>query len=315
MIAIKYLLFIACIFLLPFINLGVLRKTKARMQNRIGASIFQPLFDVVKMLRKGQTISETTTWIFQFSSALNVATALLIAALAPWLSFKPVFQGDDLFLLLYLLAVLRFMTILSALDPGSSFGAFGSSREAFLSVLAEPAMFMSLASLGLVAGSTTLSTIFDYSHPATIYQAPVWFAAGMGLFLASLVDLSRMPIDDPTTHLELTMVHEAMHLENSGKNLALVEFAHFLKMAVLYGLAAQCVLHGLTYFVPLDRTALAFLSILGLLAVSVATALEESVAVKLQWRRTPEFIAYALSMSFFTAAGALIGGTYASHGL
>jgi formate hydrogenlyase subunit 4 len=315
MIVVKYLLFAACIIYLPFINLGVIRKTKARMQNRIGASILQPLSDVVKMLKKGQTISETTTWIFQFSSALNAASAILIACLAPWLSFKPIFSGDDLFLLLYLLAVMRFMTILSALDPGSSFGAFGSSREAFLSVLAEPAMFMSLASLGLVAGSTSLSTIFDYSHSATVYQAPVWLAAAMGLFLASLVDLSRMPIDDPTTHLELTMVHEAMHLENSGKNLALCEFAHFLKMAVLYGLATQCVLHSLTYFIAFDRATLAILSVLGLLGVGVLTALEESVSVKLQWRRTPEFIAYALSMSFFTAAGALIGGTYASHGL
>jgi formate hydrogenlyase subunit 4 len=137
----------------------------------------------------------------------------------------------------------------------------------------------------------------------------------MGLFLASLVDLSRMPIDDPTTHLELTMVHEAMHLENSGKNLALVEFTHFLKMAVLYGLSAQCMLHGLTYFFTFDRLTLAVLSVVGVPIIGVITALEESVSVKLQWRRTPEFIAYALSMSFFTAAGALIGGTYASHGL
>jgi formate hydrogenlyase subunit 4 len=157
--------------------------------------------------------------------------------------------------------------------------------------------------------------IFDFSHGCTIYQAPVWFAAAMGLFLASLVDLSRMPIDDPTTHLELTMVHEAMHLENSGKNLALVEFTHFLKMAVLYGLSAQCMLHGLTYFFTFDRITLAVLSVVGVPAIGVITALEESVSVKLQWRRTPEFIAYALSMSFFTAAGALIGGTYASHGL
>jgi formate hydrogenlyase subunit 4 len=315
MTSLQILAFIACILFLPFITLGVIRKTKAKMQNRIGASIFQPIFDIVKMLRKGQTISETTTWIFQFSSALNVAIILLVACIAPWLSFKPIVPGDDLFLLLYLLAAIRFMTILSAIDPGSSFGAFGSSREAFMSVLAEPAMFMSLASLGLIGGSTSLHMIFDYTQPCTIYEAPVWFAGGMGFFLASLVDLSRMPIDDPTTHLELTMVHEAMHLENSGKNLALTEFAHFLKLVVLYGVAAQCILHGLSSLLVFDPATLAVLSVVGVIMMGVITGLEESVSVKLQWRRTPEFIAYALTMSFFTTAGALIGGTYASHGL
>jgi formate hydrogenlyase subunit 4 len=311
----KYLLLVLCILLLPFITVGVIRKTKAKMQNRLGASVFQPLYDVIKMLRKGQTISETTTWIFQFASAINVATMLLVAFIAPWLSFKPNFPGDDLFLLLYLLALLRFMSILGALDPGSAFGAFGSSREAYLSVLIEPAIFISLASLGLIAQSSSLSVIFDFSKSCTIYQVPVWFAAGMGLFLASLADLSRMPIDDPTTHLELTMVHEAMHLENSGKNLALVEFTHLLKMVVLYGLSAECFLRGISCFVHFDSFALAGMSLLGVICMGLITAFVESVAVKLQWRRTPEFIAYALTMSLFSAAGALIGGTYASHGL
>ncbi len=312
---------LACIFILPFITLGVIRKVKARMQGRVGARIVQPLFDVLKMMAKGQTVSETTTWVFQLSSSLNCATMLLIACLVPWLSFKPSFPGDELFLFFYLLALMRFCTILCAMDTGSSFGALGASREAYLSMLTEPAMFISLAAPGLIIHSAksvctgSLSAIFDFSRACTIFDLPVWLAAAVGLYLTSLVDLSRMPIDDPTTHLELTMVHEAMTLENSGKNLALVEYRHLLKMSVLFGLTVQCFLHAARYFYAFDNFAYGFLSISGIIGMAIVTGIVESVSVKLQWRRTPEFIAYALTMSFFAIAGALIGGSNVRHGL
>ncbi len=218
----QYFLSFACLVLMPFLTIGIIRKIKARMQNRVGAPIWQPLFDCLKLLRKNQTISDTTTWLFRVSCALNAATMLLIAWIVPWLSFKPSCPGDDLFLLLYLLALLRFMTILGALDSASVFGAFGASREAYLGMLSEPAMFISLAALGLLVHSSSLSVIFDFSNSCSVLDLPVWLASATGLYLSSIVDLSRMPIDDPTTHLELTMVHEAMHIENSGKNLALV---------------------------------------------------------------------------------------------
>ncbi len=311
----KYLALSICILLLPSIALGVIRKLKARMQNRIGAPILQPLFDILKLLNKNQTISETTTWIFPLSSVLNLAVMLLIAFLVPWLSFKPNFSGDDLFLLLYMLALLRFMIILSALDTGSAFGAFGASREAYVAMLTEPAIFLSLVALGLMSHSSSLSTIFAFSRTCSIYDAPVWLSAALALFLASIADLSRMPIDDPTTHLELTMVHEAMILENSGKNLALVEFAHLLKMVVLYGLSVQCLLHATTCICQLSESARGILSIVGILSIASITAIIEAVSVKLQWRRTPEFIAYVLTISLFAVAAALIGGLYAHHGI
>jgi len=309
----RFLLLLASMTFLPFLTLGLIRKLKARMQNRVGAPLLQPLFDFMKLTSKGQTVSGTTTIVFLLSSAVNVSVMLLIAAMVPWLSFKPSFPGDDLFLLLYMLALLRFTIILSALDAGSSFGAFAASREAFLAMLAEPAMFISLAALGLLVDSSSLSVIFSYSHPCTIFDVPVWLSAALGLFLASMVDLSRMPVDDPTTHLELTMVHEAMILENSGKNLALIEFTNMLKMVVLYGLSAQCLLHAVSYYVTLSNFALGVLSVVGILAVAVCTAMVEAVAVKLQWRRTPEFIAFSLTIALFAMVGALIGGLYARH--
>ena len=201
------------------------------------------------------------------------------------------------------------------MDTGSAFGAFGASREAYLSMLVEPGMFISLAAPGLVAHTSSLSGIFDFAQRATIADVPVWLAAAVGLYLSSLVDLSRMPIDDPTTHLELTMVHEAMILENSGKNLALVEFAHLVKMVVLFGLTVQCLLHAATYTYIFEPFAWGFLSIAGILGMGLVTGMVESFSVKLQWRRTPEFIAYALTMSFLAIAGALIGGSYVRHGL
>lgn len=311
----RFLFFAICTLLLPLITIGLIRKIKARMQNRIGASILQPIYDLIKLLRKDQTVSETTTWIFQVGAALNLAAILTVSCGMPWLSFKPNCPCDDLFLLVYVLALIRFMSILSAMDTGSAFGAFGASREAYLSLLVEPAMFIALAALGLLVQSSSLTAIFDFSYHCSFYNVPVWLAAASGLFLTSIVDLSRMPIDDPTTHLELTMVHEAMILENSGKNLALIEFSHALRMTILYGLVTQCLLHALTYLWQFNQIALALLSIIGILCVASGTAFIESVSVKMQWRRTPEFIAYALTMSLFAAAASVIGGFYASHHL
>lgn len=311
----RCLLLLASMLFLPFFTSGLIRKLKARLQNRMGAPLLQPFYDFFKLVSKDQTVSQTTTQVFLLSGAINAATMILIAILTPWLSFKPSIPGDDLFLLLYLLALLRFMIILSALDAGSSFGAFAASREAYLAMLVEPAMFISLAALGLMVDNSSLSAIFSFSQPCTILEAPVWLAAALGLYLASLVDLSRMPIDDPTTHLELTMVHEAMILENSAKNLAIVEFAHLLKLVVLYGLAAQCILHATTCWFHFSQFVLGILSVLGILAMAVLTAIIESTSVKLQWRHTPEFIAFAMTISLFATIGALIGGLYARHHL
>jgi len=314
------ILFAACTVLMPPLMIGVIRKTKARLQNRMGARFEQPFHDLLKLFKKHQTISKTTTWIFQLSSAMNISVMLIAACILPWLSFKPHFAGDDLFLLLYLFALLKYSTLLSAFDCGSPFGAMAASREAHVSLLLEPAIFVILVSLGFIAKSTSLGAIFDFSTSCTVYYLPVWLSAAVGLFLCSLAELSRMPVDDPNTHLELTMIHEAMILENSGKNLALIEYAHAIRLTVLYGLCVQCLLHALTFFthaqhLVLDPTSLTVLSVAGPFAFAVLTALIESTLVKLQWRRVPEFIAYALTMSMFASASALIGGSYASHHL
>jgi formate hydrogenlyase subunit 4 len=293
----KWLTFALFVFLLPPLVVGVLRKCKARLQNRIGAPICQPFYDLSKFWRKGETVSQTTSWIFRGTAVINCSVMLVIAMLVPWLSFKPYFPNADLILVIYLFALTRFFSVLAALDAGSTFGGFGASREVTLAMLVEPAIMLCLASLGCVYSTTDLNIIFTYDRVGTATQSALWLLAGTGLFLSSLVELSRMPVDDPTTHLELTMIHEAMILENSGPNLALTEFTHYLKMAVMWGLCAQCFLHAVSYFFTGSDFVRSLGSLVGLVIVLFVVALIEGTAVKLQWKKVPEFIAFAIAMS------------------
>jgi len=303
---IAIVLFVFSILLLPGIVIGIIRKVKARCQNRLGAPLFQVYFDLIKLLRKSETISRDSSFAFRFVPAFNLSIVLLVACFLPWLSFKPVITCD-IFLAIYLLATYRFFSIIASLDSGSAFSAFGASREATLSVLVEPAIIISLTSLCFMHRTTDLSSVFMFQSEG-ISAGAAWALAGIALFICSLIEMSRMPIDDPATHLELTMVHEAMILENSGPNLALVEFGNALRLVVLFGLSAQCLLHSLSTFVDLTSTALALLSILFLIALALVTALLETVMVRLQWRKAPEFIAYGLTMSMLCGMAALFAG-------
>lgn len=296
-----WLSFILCVIFLPVLTLGIIRKTKARLQNRIGPPILQALFDLLKLTRKDETISSTMCGVFRLSCVMNMADVFVLAWMIPWLSFKPWAPQADIFMVIYLFAFARMFTLLGALDSGSAFGAFSASREATLSLLVEPAVLLALVSLGVFAGSSDLRVIFSASNTPTFVGSGIWVASGMAILFSSLVELSRMPVDDPTTHLELTMVHEAMILEASGRNLALIEFAHALKVSIFFGLAAQCFLRAIPQFSTLSVYAQAALSISGLLVLAVFVGLLESLIVKLQWRKVPEFIAYILSMSLMAS--------------
>lgn len=303
-----WLLFIAAFIFVPLVTTGCIRKLKARLQNRLGPPLWQPLFNVVKLFRKGEILSDEASWIFRGGPVINMTIVVIVGCLVPWVSFKPAVSGDDIFLLIYLLAVVRFFSILGALDTGSPFSAFSGSREATLSLLVEPAVVLSLVALAFGARSTSLGQVFAYGGGEGLAAVPVWILAAAGLFLSSVVELSRMPIDDPTTHLELTMVHEAMIIENSGPNLALAEWAYSVRLTVLYGLTVQCLLHAVAAVTPLTGAALAALSIVGILIVAAATAMIETVTVKLQWIKCPEFIAYALTMGLFACMAAVVKG-------
>lgn len=287
---------------LPFLLIGIIRKTKARMQNRIGPPLLQPFFDIKKLFQKSETVSDTTSWLFRSAGTINLANVLILALLVPWLCFKPIVSGCDLFLVVYLFALGRLFTILSALDTGSAFGAFGSSRDATLAMLVEPAALLSFVSLGSLYHTSDLNAII--SSASSVDVPGLWLLVGTTIILSSLVELSRMPVDDPTTHLELTMIHEAMILEFSGRNLALMELARALRMTVLFGLASQCLLRSVNGFEHLTLPLQGAANVAVILSIAFFVAVFESVAVKLQWRKVPEFIAYCMTLSLL--AGMLV---------
>lgn len=290
--------------LVPLLLSGVIRKVKALMQTRRGAPVIQPFYDIFRLLRKSETISETASWVFIWAPRIGLVIAWTVAVLVPWSGVSTRLAGATHFILvLYLMALGRFVSMLAAMDTGSSFGGLGASREATISLMVEPAMVVGLGALAIVAGSPELSVIY-----ASPMHSIVSALVGAALLVAALAELSRMPVDDPTTHLELTMVHEAMILENSGRNLALVELAVALRTCVLLGLAAQTFLHAVPSYVDLPLLSRYALGLITLFGVGALVAVTEGVLVKLKWRSVPNFLVYAVGLSLLAALLAVRNG-------
>lgn len=225
----------------PFI-VGLIRKVKARLQLRRGATVFQPYRDLAKLFRKQPVVSTTTSWIFTATPYLLFASTLAAGLLVPVFASKtPLSFAGNIIALVYLLALGTFFLILAGLDAGSAFGGMGSSREAIVVSLTEPAMILSIFAIALTAGSTNLSTIV---HKTALLEGVATdpsphLMALAALFIVAIAETGRVPVDNPATHLELTMIHEAMILEYSGRYLALVEWASGLKLLVFLTLIAN----------------------------------------------------------------------------
>lgn len=304
----KILLMIAIqltnIFIIPLLLVGVIRKVKALMQNRLGSPVRQPFYDIAKMLRKSETISETTSWVFVWTPRIGLAVAVIVAVLVPWTStLLPVgwASATNFLLVLYLLGLGKFFTMLGAIDAGSAFGGLGASREATISMLVEPTLVIGIGALSLGVGSTNLATIYA-AHTSPFVAVLV----GGALVLAALAELSRMPVDDPTTHLELTMLHEAMILEYSGRGLAIVEYAAALRTCVFLGLASQTLLHAWSSYQSLAISVRYPIGLAAVMALGIAVAVAEGVLVKLKWRSVPNFLAFAAVMSLLAALIAVV---------
>ena len=225
----------------PFI-VGLIRKVKARLQIRRGASVFQPYADLAKLFRKQPVVSTTTSWIFTATPYIVFASTLAAGLLVPiFVSSTPLNFAGNIIALVYLLALGTFFLMLAGLDAGSAFGGMGSSREAIVASLTEPAMILSIFAIALTKGSTNLSTIV---HKTALLEGIVtdpspYLMALAALFIVAIAETGRVPVDNPATHLELTMIHEAMVLEYSGRYLALIEWAAGLKLAVFLSLIAN----------------------------------------------------------------------------
>lgn len=221
---------------------GLINKVKARLQCRQGAGILQPYADLKKLFRKQPVLSTTTTWIFTATPYIVFASTVTAGLLIPVIASQmPLNFAGNIIAFVYLLALGRFFLILAGLDSGSSFGGMGSSREAIVASLTEPAMIMAIFAIALTAGSTNLSTIV---HRTALLEGiatdpSARLMAISAVFIVALAETGRVPVDNPATHLELTMVHEAMVLEYSGRYLALLEWASAIKLLVFLTLIAN----------------------------------------------------------------------------
>ena len=222
---------------------GVIVKTKALFSGRKGPGILQPWYDIIRLMKKGSVYSTSSSYIFQIGATVYLATVLVASLFIPFNHVSGIisFSGDFV-LFAYLLALGRFVLIASALDVSSGFEGMGANREAFYSMLAEPAFFILLGSLAMFTGYTSFHEIFFNLHYNTYFSAIIALITGYVLVNITLIETSRLPVDDPLTHLELTMVHEVMVLDHSGFDLGLIKIANNLKFVVFSTLSADCLI-------------------------------------------------------------------------
>jgi formate hydrogenlyase subunit 4 len=213
----------------------VINRVKSIASGRKGPGIFQPVKDVVRLFKKGVVYSETTSFVFRVAPTIYFSSVVVAMLVVPFGQSKGVlsFEGDFIFFA-YVLALGKFFNIISAMDTGSSFEGMGASREALYSMFAEPAFFILMGSLALLTGHTSFHEMFAALHIGSYISYALAILGTFVLMMVSMIENSRMPIDDPKTHLELTMVHEVMILDNSGFDLGLILTAGYLKFA-LYG--------------------------------------------------------------------------------
>lgn len=283
---------VALALALPPLLLGVIHRTKAAFAGRAGAPFLQPYHDIARLLRKGSVQSETTTWVFRAGPVVSLAATLAAALLVPVGGHAaPVSFAGDLVLMAYLLGLGRFFTMSAALDTGSAFEGMGAAREATFASLAEPALFMAMLVLARVRASLSLSAMLGPGLGGAWSHA----GASMALVLVSatlvlLVECSRVPFDDPTTHLELTMIHEVMVLDHSGPGLAMILYGAALKLYVLGALVARVA-------APYDGAGAEAVFVAAMLGVAVAVGVIESVMARLRLDRVPRLLVAAALLS------------------
>jgi formate hydrogenlyase subunit 4 len=289
------------VLLLAPLLTGLVRKVKARLLRRQGPPLLQPYRDLIRLAHKEAIVAESASWLFRIVPYIVFAATWVAAALVPTFATGLLFSWSaDLIVIIALLGSARFFLALAGMDVGTAFGGIGSSREAMIATLAEPALIMIVFTIALVAGSTQLSTV------ANVMLAGVGLRVSLGMALIALIIVAiaengRIPVDNPATHLELTMVHEAMILEYSGRHLALIEFASSIKL-LLYASLIACVFApwglapaGAPLHVHLIGVAVyaAKLGVAGILL-----AIFETMVAKMRVFRVPDLLGAALMLGF-----------------
>ena len=289
------------ILIAGFFFTGIIIRTKSIASGRRGPGVLQPIKDVIRLFKKGAVYSRTTSFIFKIAPTIYFSSVVMAMMVVPFGQAKGIisFNGDFVFFA-YVLALGKFFSIISAMDTGSSFEGMGASREALYSLFAEPAFFILMGSFALLTGHTSFHMMFMALHLGSYISYAIALLATFVLVMIMMVENSRMPIDDPKTHLELTMIHEVMILDNSGFDLGLILTTGYLKFA-LYGALIVNLFIGMVpyqYAIPL------FFGIQFLLAVTIG--LIESFMARYRMSHNPQFIFALTSVSLLIFFGVLL---------
>lgn len=300
------------LILAPFL-LGFTRKVKARLLRRQGPPILQPYRDLLRLIRKQVVLADNASWLFRAGPYLIFAATWVAAALIPTFATGLEFSwAADLIAITALLGSARFFLALVGMDVGTSFGGIGSSREMMFASLAEPAMIMIVFTVALVAGSTQLSAVADFMLANVTLRVSLGMAL-IALIIVALAENARIPVDNPATHLELTMVHEAMVLEYSGRHLAVLELAAALKLLIYISLIA-CIFFPWGIATPGSGAAayaIGTISYAGKLLVGgFLLALFETSIAKMRVFRVPEFLGVALMLGLLGTLLLFISGSF-----
>jgi formate hydrogenlyase subunit 4 len=292
----RSVLHLAALLALPPLLLGVVNRTKSVVGGRKGPPLLQAYWDLGKLLRKGAVYSRTTSWVFRAGPIVGLA-AIASAGLLLSMGGAPalIAFGGDFVLFAYLLGLARFFTALAALDTGSAFEGMGAAREVTFASLAEPALFLCLLVLARATGTISLSGMLGPALPgAWGHAAPALVLAAIGLFVVALAENARIPVDDPNTHLELTMIHEVMVLDHGGPDFAFILYGASLKLFLFGAILSRLVLGHAG-----GALASELLFFLGILLFAVSVGLVESAMARLRMPRVPQLLVGASVLSAF----------------
>ena len=280
------LLNLIILLFVPFLMMGVIKKTKAFWAGRKGVSLFQPLYDFIRLMKKEFVISRTTSVVFKIAPVVTISSVLAASLFVPMATGTALINIQaGIIIFAYVLGLGKFFSLISAMDTGSSFEGMGASREACFTTIVEPAFFMIIASVMALTGNFTFTSLKGILENAGSYGILITIFAVAALFLMILIEGSRVPVDDPTTHLELTMIHEVMILDNSGSDLALLTWGNSIKMLLISSLIANILIPA--HFSELASTALYLFIIF---AISVIIGTVESGMARIRMSHVFEFV-------------------------
>ncbi len=293
----EYVQFLIIVFFSPLVN-GVIKKLKANMQGRKGPGVLQGYYDLMRLFKKDLVVSSVTSWVFKATPYVVFVSTLAAALIVPVITLSPGYGiMGDVIALIYLFALARFFMALAGLDAGTGFGGEGSSREMTVAILVEPMMMLALFTAAISAGSTNIAAIAGTRGMAS---TPSHLLALSAFIVAMIAETGRVPVDNPDTHLELTMIHEGMILEYSGRYLALLEWAHYVKQMILFTVAVDI-------FLPFGIARDAGVSGLGfsigayavkMLGMAFLMAAVESTRAKVRFFQLPSILGGAFVLAF-----------------